>query len=253
MYADDLAITEKSEEKLSRVVREWEEAFSEMGMKISSSKTVQMVVSNNPSHRDSTVLINQNRIQKVEKFRYLGSVINTEGTLKDDTALRIQSAWMSWKKLSGIMHDRKIRRDLKIKLYTTCIRPAMIYGSECWVVNGDCNRRLAVTEMKMLRKICGLTLLDRVQNEEILRMVGLPGIEEVLRSRRLRWFGHIQRREANSTIKRILNWEMVSNRVRGRPRKSWRKQIDEDLRSRGITADMALNRELWRTRTGPTP
>ena len=52
--------------------------------------------------------------------------------------------------------------------------------------------KLRVTEMRMLRWICGKTLKDRIRNEHIREMVGVAPIEDKMRENRLRWFGHIQ-------------------------------------------------------------
>ena len=50
----------------------------------------------------------------------------------------------------------------------------------------------------------------------------------LVRRSRLRWYGHVLRREEESGIKRVLCFEVVGNRGRGHPRLSWRKQVDKD-------------------------
>ena len=56
---------------------------------------------------------------------------------------------------------------LKSKLYKTVVRPAMVYGSECWALRKQEEQRLHTTEMKMLRWSQGKTRNDRIKNETI--------------------------------------------------------------------------------------
>ena len=46
----------------------------------------------------------------------------------------MQAAWSSWRKLTGVLYDRKIPLRLKANIYETIIRPALTYGSECWAM-----------------------------------------------------------------------------------------------------------------------
>ena len=56
---------------------------------------------------------------------------------------------------------------LKSKLYQTVVRPAMVYGSECWALCKQEEQPLHTTEMKMLRWSQGKTMEDRIINENI--------------------------------------------------------------------------------------
>ena len=66
------------------------------------------------------------------EFKYLGSVIDKDGTIDKDVDLRVQAAWPSWKKLTGVLYDRTIPLRLKAKVYVAIIRQALTYGSECF-------------------------------------------------------------------------------------------------------------------------
>ncbi|VFQ59138.1 unnamed protein product [Cuscuta campestris] len=64
---------------------------------------------------------------------------------------------------------------MKGKFYRSVVRPAMLYGAECWAVKKTHVRRLHAAEMRMLRWMCGKTRLDRISNEVIRRQVE-PGV-----------------------------------------------------------------------------
>ncbi|RXH79784.1 hypothetical protein DVH24_040931 [Malus domestica] len=72
---------------------------------------------------------------KSDRFRYLGSILQKNGELDGDLNHRIQAGWMKWKSASGMLCDRRRPLKLKGKFYRTAIRPAMLYGIECWAVN----------------------------------------------------------------------------------------------------------------------
>ena len=69
---------------------------------------------------------------------------------------------------------------LKGKFYRTAVRPAMLYGAECWPTKRRHVQQLSVAEMRMLRWMCGHTRRDQVRNEGIRGRVGVAPIEEKL-------------------------------------------------------------------------
>ena len=70
--------------------------------------------------------------------------------------------------------------------------------------------------MRMLRWILGLTLRDRKRNDDIRLILGVECITDKVREARLRWYGHIQRREEDDCVKRILEANVGGQRSRGR-------------------------------------
>ena len=72
------------------------------------------------------------------------------------------------------------------------------------------------------------------------------GCGENLRSRRLRWFGHMERREEGDPLAVIREWEVEGRCPSGRPRKTWQKTVEEDLQSLQINKAQALCHEEWK-------
>ncbi|PKA53409.1 hypothetical protein AXF42_Ash012351 [Apostasia shenzhenica] len=71
-------------------------------------------------------------MQQNERFRYLGSIIQNDGEIDNDVISRIQAGRVKWRNASGVLCDRKIPSKIKDKFYKTVVRPAMVYGAECW-------------------------------------------------------------------------------------------------------------------------
>ena len=64
-------------------------------------------------------------VKKVKNFKYLGSTIRSDGRCEKEVRKRIQAGWMSWKKVSGVVCDRKLPQKVKGIMYQSVIRPAI--------------------------------------------------------------------------------------------------------------------------------
>ncbi|KAG5581780.1 hypothetical protein H5410_052407, partial [Solanum commersonii] len=176
-------------------------------------------------------------IPKRESFKYLGSVIQGSGDIDEDVTHRIGFAWMKWRLAFGVLCDKKIPFRLKGKFYRVVVRPALLYGAECWPVKNAHVQKMHVADMRMLRWMCGHTRSDKIRNEVIREKVGVASVVDKLREARLRWFGHVKRRGADAL-----------RRGRGRPKKYWGEVIRQDLAQLHLTEDMNLDRKEWRSR-----
>ena len=83
-------------------------------------------------------------------------------------------------------------RKLKIKLDMTVIRPVLLYGAECWTLRKKEEQILEKTEMRMLRWIKGITLIDKIKSFDIRRELGVNSIQEKVREMRLLVWTHAE-------------------------------------------------------------
>ena len=136
---------------------------------------------------------------------------------------------------------------LKGKFYRTAIRPAMLYGTECWTAKGEHEHKLSVAEMKMLRWMSGHTRFDKIRNEDIRERVGVAPIVEKMVESRLRWFGHVRRRPIEHPVRRVDEMEDGQRaKGRGRPKKTIHEVVKRDLHVNGLSVDMIHDRAQWR-------
>ena len=96
--------------------------------------------------------------------------------------------------------------------------------------------------------IYGVTLKDMVESTVIALRVGVDDLEEHLRQKRLRWFGHIARREEEVEIEKVFELKIEGQRKRGRPVQRWIDVVEEDMKKRGVVQQDAGDREGWRRR-----
>jgi hypothetical protein len=182
-----------------------------------------------------------------DAFRYLGSILQSEGEIDEDVSHKIRAGWVKWRQASGVLCDKKVPNKLKDKFYKTATRPAMMYGAECWATKGQHVQKMSVAEMRMLRWICGHTRKDRIRNDDIRDKFGVAPIQEKLVQHRLRWFGHIQRRPPETPVRiDILSRPENTRRGKGRPRLTWEEAIKRDLKEWNISKELALDRSSWK-------
>ena len=103
--------------------------------------------------------------------------------------------------------------------------------------------------MRMLRWILGLTLGDRKRNDDIRRILGVACITDKVREARLRWYGHVQWREEDDCVKRILKENVGAQRSRGRQRKRLIDVVKYNMEDLQLNVEDAENRAEWRRRT----
>ena len=127
-----------------------------------------------------------------------------------------------------------------------CVRSAMLYANETWALRIEDLRRLERNEHRMLRWIAGIALKDQKTNDEVPQLFKLQPIQETIRRNRLRWFGHVKRKKPEDGVKKEHDLVVDGKRSKGRPRKTWDEVIKTDMKSRGLTCDMAQNRAAWK-------
>ncbi|KAH1190658.1 Craniofacial development protein 2 [Glycine max] len=200
LFADDIVLLGESREELNERLETWRRALETHGFRLSRSKSEYMECKFNKSRRvsNSEVKIGDHIIPQVTRFKYLGSVIQDDGEIEGDVNHRIQAGWMKWRKASGVLCDAKVPIKLKGKFYRTAVRPAILYGTECWAVKSQHETKEGVAEMRMLRWMW--------------------------------WFGHVERRPVDSVVRRVDQMERRQTiRGRGRPKKTIREVIKKDL------------------------
>ena len=173
-------------------------------------------------------------------------MLNGEGGSDSAVITRVRCGWNKFRELSGILTHRNVSRKVKGKMYATCVRSVMIYGSETWALNSEQESRLDRAEMRMARWMCGVRLKERNKSAELRNILGIEEIGDVMRRSRLRWLGHVLRKDEDDWVRRSMSLEVVGNKGRGRPKLTWKNVVAKDMKARGLVEEDAQNRAKWR-------
>jgi hypothetical protein len=132
-----------------------------------------------------------------------------------------------------------IQKNLKIKIYKTVISPVVLYGCETWSPTLREEYRLRVFENSVLRRIFGPKRKEdgswrKLRNDELHSLYSSLDIVRVIKSRRMRWVGHVAHVGEGRGAYRVLVGRPKGKRPLGRPRHRWEDNIKLDLRETGI-------------------
>ena len=139
---------------------------------------------------------------------------------------------------------------LKLRLCNILIVAISIYASESWIHSQKSETQLLlVSEMGCFRSLLGLILMDRIRNDEIRNRLGVTTtIVDIIRKRRLSWFGHVIRRGLDSTVKIVFKDDFTNPRPREKPPKRWKYQMTADTGSTLAQLEkVAMDRHTWKT------
>ena len=130
-----------------------------------------------------------------------------------------------------------LRFGLCCALSATIILPVVLYGCETWSLTLREQRKLRVFENMVLRRIFGPRRDEvtgewrRLHNEELNGLYSSPNIVWVIKSRRMRWAGHVARMVEEREVYRVLVGKLDG--PLGRPRRRWVDNIRMDLQEVG--------------------
>ena len=200
------------------------------------------------------LVVEEENVEVVDSFRYLGDMMTCEGGVESAVRDRISSAWNKWRELASLLVNQSIPLKERAKVYCACVRSVLLYAVETWALTERLEGLLASCDQRMLRYMTKVRWQDRITNEEIRERCGVEDLKDRMRRTRLRWFGHVKRREESNILKRVYDLDIGGRRPVGRPKKTWRKVVEEDMRTLNITEEAVEDRQRWkRLISRPTP
>jgi hypothetical protein len=139
-----------------------------------------------------------------------------------------------------------LSKNTEIKIYRTITLPVVLYGCETWSLTLREEHRLRVFENRVLRRIFGpkrdevIREWRRLHNDELYDLYSSPNIIRVIKSRRMKWAGHVACMRYRRGAYRILVGRPEGKRPLGRPRRRWEDTIKMDLQEAGWTESIWL-------------
>ena len=99
----------------------WRNALERRDLKVSRSKTEYLKVGG-VDDREKLKLQGE-KVKRAKNFKYLGSTVSSDGRCKKEVRRRILAGWINWKKVSGVLCDRKLSARVEGKMYQSVVRP----------------------------------------------------------------------------------------------------------------------------------
>ena len=121
----------------------------------------------------------------------------------------------------------------------------MVYGLETVAVTKKQVEEMEVAEMKMLRFAMGVMRKDKIRNEHIRSTVKVEWLGMKMREGRLRWYGHVMRRDQECVERKMMEMELPGKR-RGRPKRRFLDVVKEDIEEVGAKETDVEDRKMWK-------
>ena len=122
----------------------------------------------------------------------------------------------------------------------------MVYGLETVAVTNKQVEEMKVAEMKMLRFAMGVTRKDKIKNEHIRSTVKIERLRMKMGEGRLRWYGHVMRRDQEYVGRKMMEMELSGKRRRGRPKRRFLDVMIEYMGEVDAKETDVEDRKMWR-------
>ena len=152
--------------------------------------------------------------------------------------------------LNSIKWRKNITKNRKLYIYRTIIQSILVYGAEVWQIPTREINKMLPPEMDVLRKSARKSRMERIKNEHIKEIMVVKGKPDIIKKKRLQWYGHVKRMPEERIAKLIMDWLPRERRKRGCPRKTWMEGIQAAMTTRNLEPDQWRNREEWRLVSG---
>jgi hypothetical protein len=133
----------------------------------------------------------------VAKFIYLGTTLTDQNYMQEEINSRLNSGNACYHSVQSLLSSCLLSRNLKVKIHKTIILTVVLYGCETWSLTLREEHRLRLLENRVLRRIFGPKTDEvigewrKLHNDELHILYSFPNIISHIKSRRMRWVGHV--------------------------------------------------------------
>ena len=138
----------------------------------------------------------------------------------------------------------------KLRIFNSNVKSIMFYGCETWWTTQTMKQRIQTCFNTCLRRIYKIQWQEKIRNEDLWERAGQELVAKQILRRKWGCVGHALRNTASSATRQALTWSPQGKRKKGRPRNSWRRDTEAELKQQGTNwsgmTRAAKNRMRWR-------
>ena len=167
-------------------------------------------------------------VKTVRGFCYLGDRVNASGGCEAAVTARARIGWVKFKECRELLNSKRFSLKMKGMVYRSCVRSAMLYGSETWCLRENEMAILRRTERATVRTMCGAKLMDKKRIEDLMEMLELKEtVVQMAKTNGVRRYGHVLRRNDGHVLRKALEFEVKGKRKQGR-QKMWKMKVEKE-------------------------
>ena len=239
-FADDVTLIAKNAEELQEMLKQLVQKSDEYGLQINYGKTCILT-----NAEKTKITINQKKIEYADEVTYLGQLVSFKDQQNKELSKRIATGWRKYWALKHIFKNKKLSQFIKSKVFNICITPAITYGSQTWALTRKQYQRVQINQRRMERSMLGITLKDKIRNEDLRRKTKVKSIASVCCRLKWKWGGHVMRQGNFKWTTQITKWiPRQQKRRKGRPRRRWKDEFTEKAGT--LYERAAQNKTFWK-------
>ena len=257
-YADDVVIFASMLDIITHALNAMNTQAIPLGLQVNWAKTKIMANINNDD-TPRTLTVDDNTIEVVDDFIYLGSKIGSSCLTPPEIRRRLALAHSAFGRMEAVWRRRAISLTLKLRLLDSLVLPVLLYGSETWTLSAESCNLVDAFHRKCLRRVLKIRWFHHITNDQLYALSNNPEkMSTIIRRSRMRLLGHISRLDERTPVRRILQAASSTQaprgwrRPRGRPHLSWTSQVSATLPLQDamrLAQDRRVFRELVATVT----
>ena len=200
-----------------------------VGLNIDEGKTKYMQIKRTGIKDITHLKIDNFASESMENFNYLGSILNADNKMNIEITDRIAKGNKAYYANAKLIKSKFLKKNNKLKIYKTIIRPVVTYSSETWTLTAKDENNLHIFERQILRKIYGPVNIDNIwrirNNTKTDKLIEGADIVRFIKAQRIKWLGHIQRMDQARPTRKLLDWKLTGIRPVRRPRQRWKEDV----------------------------
>lgn len=238
LFADDTTIIASSIDTLQQSLIAIDEIGRSTGLRINLAKTV--VMSLNPKMPlNISLTLGDTTVTRVAEFKFLGSIISSDGVLDNEIKERIKCAAVKRGQLTNIWSSNIISTRSKMSIFKSTVMPILLYGASTWTPLACHLNRIRGFVTTSLKKIARVKWNEHVSNSDLYGRLHLQLPENLIQKARLNYFGHVMRMDSYRLPQLCFLQRYDGPRPPHGVRKRWRDVIFEDIKP--LNLDNAIN------------
>ena len=193
-YADDTALLSTTPTGLEKLIKSVKEHSDEKGLFLNIKKT-KIVDIDKCKKKEARLAIDEEEIERVSNFEYLGARIEANGKSTPEIRRRLAIATTRLTKNDFYLERtmQKKNKKKKLRVLETVVVPTALYGCEAWTINNTDAKRITSFEKKCYRKILRISWVEKGTNKELLSRLDMKTtmLLQKAKTLKLKYFGHI--------------------------------------------------------------
>ena len=168
-YADDTVLIATSQRELQKIMDTVVVESEKMGLKLNNKKTEVMVISKKRIIPKCKIKVGGISLEQVQKFKYLGTWITSDGRGITEIKNRIGQAKTAFYKMKSILCNKSLSLEVRKRILACYIEPVLTYGCESWTISKQAIKSLEAAEMWCYRRMLRIPWTAKMSNIKVLK------------------------------------------------------------------------------------